>query len=431
MDFSRLFKASSEHRGAPSRKATPFSITGEDSHSSITLLGGGNRAYSGETVTEEIAMGVPAIAAAVNVVAGTIASLPLQLFRRTKEGREVASSDPIHRMVHDVVNPSGLTSSAWLNYVVHRLLLVGRAFTYIERGANNKATALWPLDPSRVRTEPEGRWGVKYIYNDPVQGEQTYSSADIIDVIWQPGATLRSHRNPINAHRHTIGLIIAAERYASTVFENAGVPPFIMEAPAMSGQAMAAASDDAEAAIQRAMDLKKRVLVAPTGSKFTQIGFEAAKNQLLELRAFQILEVSRIWNVQPTFLHDLSNGTYSNAEQMDLAFTKHTIRPLTERIEQEANAKLFADRNRANFIEFNLDALLRGDSSRIANYASGVAAGIYMPDEIRGWENLPPVAGGDRAYRQGALVPLDSPAPQSKAEEPKPAPTIEAQAEAK
>lgn len=351
-------------------------------------------------------MGVPAVQAAVNVISGTVASLPLQVFKQTGDGAVKAKSDPLYRIIHDVVNADYLTSFAWRKYMVGRLLLKGRAYTFIERNGAGKVTNLWPLNPDKVTVKVQG-WRRVYEYRDAT-GVKVYQASEIIDLVWMPGPDGHTHLDPLYLNRHAIGLAIAAERYASTVFENGGVPPFALETTATSPTAREKASTQTNAALKKGRAEGRMAIDLAPGDKLHKLGSDPAQNQMLELRAFQILEIARVFNIPPTFLHDLSKGTYSNTEQLDLAFVKHTLHPLLEMIEQELNAKLFSDRNRSNYVEFNLDGLMRGDSSRIANFAAGVNSGLYMPDEIRATENLPPVKGGDRAYRQGALVPLDS-----------------------
>jgi len=71
-----------------------------------------------------------------------------------------------------------------------------------------------------------------------------------------------------------------------------------------------------------------------------------------------------------------------------------------------------ADRARGVTIEFNLDGLLRGDSaSRSASYASGIQNGYYTINEVRAWENLPPVEGGDEARVQVQNQPVNGTPP--------------------
>ena len=62
----------------------------------------------------------------------------------------------------------------------------------------------------------------------------------------------------------------------------------------------------------------------------------------------------------PVFLQDLSTGTFSNVEQQDLHFVKHTLRRWIEQAEQEMNLKLFGRESDLS-VRFNVDSLLRGD----------------------------------------------------------------------
>ena len=74
-------------------------------------------AVSGISVTTETALLVPAVSAAVNFIAETIASLPLQIFSETATGRSENHASPPFRPRSDVVqilpgfqdrNPGGL-----------------------------------------------------------------------------------------------------------------------------------------------------------------------------------------------------------------------------------------------------------------------------------------------------------------------------------
>ena len=402
MPFFGLF--GSEARSSPSLENPNVSLS--DPHAWATIFGS-NSSFAGEAVTEQTALAVPAVAAAVNRIADAIASLPLHLYRRSEEGRAKADADPLYRIIHDQVNADYLTSFAWRKWMVTRLLLRGRALTYIERNKAGRVMNLWPLDPDRVVIEIKGG---RRVYRYRLQDrEVVYAASEIIDLVWMPTNDGVGHHDPLIIHKNAIGLAIAAERYASTVFDASGVPPLVMSGPAMSAAAQERAATDVAAAVKAAKRERRGILTMPTGYDLKPIGFDPSKAQLLELRKFQILEIARVFNIPPTFLQDLSSGTYSNTEQQDLAFAKHCIGPWVERIEQELNAKLFSDRNRSLFVEFSMDGLLRGDfTTRMNGYATAIQNGIRTPNEIRAMENLPPSdqPDADKLHIQGASVPL-------------------------
>ena len=91
----------------------------------LHLMGWGDfNSSSGVVVNVESALGVPAIWAAVNFISGTLASLPLEVMRRTQSGTERVT-DGMGTWLDRAVNPS-LSSFAWRKYSFEQTL-TGRA----------------------------------------------------------------------------------------------------------------------------------------------------------------------------------------------------------------------------------------------------------------------------------------------------------------
>lgn len=365
---------------------------------------------AGVTVNVETALGVPAVWCAVNFLANTVASLPMQLFKKGENGRDAATSDPLYALLHDAPNPEW-TSYAWRKYSMVNILTRGRAFTFIERNKAGRPMNLWPLDPRNVTIQR--RNGRKsYVYKEAqANGSQktfVYDATEIIDLPFMLEADGIGHVAPISRLAKAIGLSIALESYAEKFFLNGGVPPLALHTPVGSPAAAGRAASDVNQAVRDANAERRNVLIMPTGTELKPIGVDPAKSQMETARLFQIQEIARMYNLPPVFLQDLSRGTFANTEQMDLAFAKHTLVHWLELWEQELNLKLFSARNKVNFVEFNQDGLLRGDfTSRMTGYSQGIQNAIYTPDEVRGFENLPE-EGGDAAklHIQGATVPL-------------------------
>jgi HK97 family phage portal protein len=318
-------------------------------------------------------------------------------------------------------DPDCLASVEWcrntfrkqvLSWVVSRLLLEGRAICFINRDGANRVKRLEPLDIARVVPqmlvdEKTGDIARKYVYTKRNGKQLVYDASDVLDFVLQLMPDNLGHYSPLVLHRNSIGLVIAAERYASNLFASGGVPPLALQGPSMSPQAAERANEQMDQALRNSRDRNRNVVAVPAPYELKDLGFDPQKQQMIELRKFQISEVSRIFNVAPAMLHDLTGGTYSNVEQQNLNFAQQTITPLVELMEQEMNLKLFPSRSNTNFVEFSLDGLVRGDfASRMTGYATSVQNAIRTPNEIRALENLPPMEGGDQLMIQGATVPV-------------------------
>lgn len=390
----------------------------------LRMFGLDEMSETGVVVNSETALTVPAVWAAVNFIAGTIAGLPLHTYKRDGEKKEKVSGG-LATILHDAPTPQ-MSSFEWRKYFMERTLTEGRSVSFIERNAMGRILNIWPLITQNVRVFIRG--GRKLYEYTEGNRKVIYEASEVIDIPFMLGADMVTAVNPLTKHADSIGLAISATKYGSKFFKNGGVPPFALIGNFATGAAMKRASDDLEAAVKKANSQNRTALTIPKDHELKQIGADPHKTQLHELKRFSIEEIARIYSIPPTFLQDLTNGTFSNTEQQDLHFVKHTIKRWIEQIEQELNLKLFGRSNTSQFVEFNLDGLLRGDfSTRMEGYSKAIQNAVMTPNEARRAENRVDHEKGDDLMIQGATVPLgEQPMKSDKPSEPTQAPIEEA-----
>lgn len=390
--------------GFGKREKREATFTQSDPRSFVEIFGLSGSA----SVSMEEALGVPAVWAAVNFLAGTIAGLPLNVFQRDSKGvkKKVKSTpaNPIVPMLHDAVN-DGLSSFQWrYDMFATGILTEGRFVTYIERDERDQPINLFPLPGATVERLTNGRKRYKH----SAGGKATfYDESEVLDLTFMLRGDLLSHRSPLRQCAVAIGKAVNANEYGSKTFKNGGLPPLSLQGPFGSKEAASRASKDvAEATRQTAKD-GGSVLVMPVGHELNPLGPEPDKMQMVESQRFAVEEIARIYSLPPTFLQDLTNGTFSNTEQQDLHFVKHTLKRWIEQLEQEMNLKFFG-RGSSRFVEFNVDGLLRGDyKTRMEGNSTAIQTGQITPNEARALDNREPMPGGDKLFIQGATVPLD------------------------
>lgn len=357
----------------------------------------------GQIVTERTALGVPAVFAAVNFIAGTIAGLPLHVYRRGRgAGGATRESGRIATILHDAVLPD-TTSFEWRKYTFEQVLTGGRGLTRILRNGRGEVIGLEPLQPSRVTVQR-----VDGLRRYRVQSSSTVTlpAEDVIDIPFMLDEDRLTCIGPIAANRVAIGQALAVQEYTARFFDNGGVPPFAVTGPFRSGDAMGRAAGDLAEAVRSSAREGRQALILPDGLEIKSIGADPDKMQMLELQRFCVENVARIYSLPPVFLQDLTRGTYSNTEQQDLHFVKHTLKRWIEQLEQELTLKIFGAGSEL-YAEFNLDGLLRGDfATRMDGLARAIQNGLLTPNEGRAMENRPPLPGGDDLMVQGATVPI-------------------------
>lgn len=134
------------------------------------------------------------------------------------------------------------------------------------------------------------------------------------------------------------------------------------------------------------------------GGKFEQFAMKPADAQLIENKRFQTEDIARIYRMPLHLIQDLSRSTNNNIEHQSLEFIMYTMLPIFKRWEENINMQLLtpAERKAGYYIEFKIDALLRGDAkSRAEAYAHGRQWGWLSVNDIRKLENLPRIDSGD------------------------------------
>lgn len=354
-------------------------------------------------ITVDRALTVPAVWAAVNFLARTMATLPLHPYRNTSDGPQKLNTGKLAIAIQHAPNDEWDAFRFWA-YFWSQVFTNGRGLAWIERGGSGAIEALWPLDAAKVTIK---RSGFKLTYE---HNGTPYHAGEIIDLPFLLRSDQTGHFGPINKAAKAIQLALAMNDYASQFFAGGGVPPLALSGPLPQGaEAMQRAMGDIHRAIDAAKKSSKPLFPMPPGHELKQVGFDPDKGQMTEARLFQIQEIARAWQLPPVFLQDLSKGTFSNTEQQDLHLVKHLIAHWAKALEKQLNLKLFGRTSNVQFVEFNLDGLQRGDfKSRIEGMVSAIQGGIMEPNRGRKLMNWPEHSNpaANDLFMQGATVPL-------------------------
>jgi hypothetical protein len=110
--------------------------------------------------------------------------------------------------------------------------------------------------------------------------------------------------------------------------------------------------------------------------------------------------------VPPHLVGDLSRSSFSNIEQQSIDFVTNGLMPWLRRIESAIARDLITDDSL--FAEFDTRGLLRADAAgRSAYFNTLWNLGVASVNEIRAWENMNPVEGGDVRFVQLNMTTLD------------------------
>ena len=356
-------------------------------------LRGGLSTSSGITVTEDTALSITAVYAAVRVIAETVSSLPLKVYAATDRGRDEYRTSPLWSLVHDTPN-SQMSSYTFREVMTGMALTHGNAYAEIVRDGAGRPAELWPLLPENVTVHVLADNEIIYLYSGQQGGQVPLDSNQVLHIknFSTDGIVGKS---PIRLAREALGLSVAAEQMGGERFSNASHPGGVLEHPGkLSTEGLENLRKSWEA-MHRGVANSSRVAVLEEGMKFHNISIPSDDAQWIETRRFQVSEIARLYRVPPHTIADLDRATYANIEAQQLSFYRDTLLPWLSRWEQEIARKLINEKEGV-YVEHVIDGLLRGDTeARYASYKIARDAGILSVNEIRSMENKNPIEGGD------------------------------------
>lgn len=359
---------------------------------------------TGLDVNSHTAMTLSAVFSAVDLLSKSMAMLPAFIYERLPDGgKRQASEDPLHVILHS--QPNAHQSPYEFKYLMQwNLLLRGNAYALIERDRGGKILSLVPLNPDRV--EPYWADGKRfYKYWDENGKGIVYLDYEIFHLIVYPVADGLKGQSVISYARRSVGSGIGSEKFGARLFKNGAVAKTVLTHPGKlddkSRQNLKESWDKENTGVNKA----HKTWIFEEGMKAQVISIPPNDAQWLESRKFTVEEVARWFGVPQHMIGGLEHATFSNIEEQSIQYVTYSLQPWTTLWEERISIDMILPSRRSRvFVEFDLNALLRGDlGKRYAAYAVARQWGWMNANEIRQKENMNPMGSQGDVF----LVPMN------------------------
>lgn len=381
---------------------------------------------SSKVVTADIAMRVSTVFACVKRISETIAMLPLNVMQNLPDGgHRIATDHRLYKVLRNQAN-RWQTSYDWRMMMQAHILLRGNGYSQIVPTPGMGMNELVPLHPDRVWPFVVTPNGVKYYMFDssppPPAGSQLYyhyfpQNADTVilpasQVIHVKGPSSNGivGLNAIRLAQEGVGLAMATEEHGARLFSNGAQIGKAFKHPGQLSEAAYKRLKDSLAAEHAGVSNAHKTLVLEEGMSIETLSMTAEDAQFLETRKFQVEDIARIFAVPLVLIGHSGdkNGTYASAEQLVQSYLTYTINPWLTAWEQVLCSKLLYASEKSFYIDFDIAAMLRGDSAaRAQYYKARFEMGSISPDEIRAKEGDSPIGDGSggKYYIMTNLLP--------------------------
>lgn len=355
-------------------------------------------------VTETSAYSISAYWAGVRRISESVAMLPIDVLRKRNGVREQVDH-PSEYLLNKEANYKSIAFD-FKQIMITSAINYGNGFALIERDSSAAPIGLSFIHPERITPkeyDEELFWELKISYSSKTM---IIKDEDIINLRgFGNGEVLGL--SAIKYHKQNLGLAIAAQDYGAD-FYNKGTR--------LDGYIEYQGKLD--------MEVKKKIAsswndnygpngtggtaILDNGTKYTRLGLPPEDAQFIETRKFQKNEVATILGIPPYMINEMGEATYNNVEHQGIEFVTYSLGSWIEKLEQEYARKLLRENEkRTHYFKHNVNRLLRTDvKARAEFYRMMSDVGVYSINEIRGFEDMNPIEGGDQRFIQLNRVEL-------------------------
>lgn len=365
-----IFKKNSEQRGLP-LQIDPNQITGRTHFNN----------YAGELVNESTAFATSAMTAAVTLLADSIATMPLDLYRDRGDRYEKGTRPQI------LIRPNdNQLIFEFIHQTIITLAIHGVAFIYAPRNDAGFPIEMRNIHPNKVKIHASELDVRTYEI-----GKKIFTTDEIIQINWLVFPQQLRGVSPLETLRNSAGTIMAIDRFLAGFYGDGATPSSVLET---DGQITTEQAKILRDSWEDAHWKRRRPAVLTGGLKWRPITASASDMDTMQHRESLVRDIARAYRIP---LHLMlgtggDNQTYQNIESAGINFVRHTLLPWMRRVE-DALSELFPY---PITVRFNADELQRADRfTRVKSQQIQILSGTLSPNEARQEEGREPYEGGD------------------------------------
>lgn len=372
-----------EKRGVPSNPSSQVP-------DAVVSTGAGLVSSISKYLTGGAPMGISAVYAATSLISNTIASIPIQVRKRDANGYQEVDFNHYLLPLFDY-NENNITKFEMIKYVVSSILLKGNGFIYVYRDERGKAKGLrWlPNEYVSINYNPLSN---NLYYICPLVDKKAIEPVNMLHFKINSDDGING-RSVISYAARSLKNANATENSAVNFYDSGCNLNGIIK---VQGSLTPQQKTDIKTSWRESMD-GQGLAVLQGNMDYTPIQMNVSDAQLIESRQFNVNDIARFFNINPTLLGDLTHSSYNTLEAAQEEFLVHTLMPYITLIEQEMTRKLFPPSERLWSINLDELDILRTDKRSQADYYTKLQEkGVLSVNEVRKALGYPEIEGGDK-----------------------------------
>lgn len=307
-------------------------------------------------ISEEQAMSIPAVSAAVNLISSSVAKLPIELKKIDSDGNvEKVEDDYRLFLLNDEPNESQYASTLKKRMTID-YLFYGASFLYTERkNRSNKIKSIHRLPVEKVNIERKKKDGYIDSYSIYLDGERKdmFKTIDIITMLKDTEDGFEP-RGILDTGYKTLSNSLSEIEYSSSILKNGSLPLAVLKAAnRLSDDVIKRIKRDWSNSYTGESNAGKTVLLEE-GLEYETISLNPNELELTESKKGSLADIARLFNIPESMINSSANK-YNSNEENNILFLQYTLEPILINMQKALNKTLLLESEKKSKYYFEFD----------------------------------------------------------------------------
>ncbi|MDA1660383.1 phage portal protein [Bacillus cereus group sp. TH153LC] len=361
-----------------------------------------------DEVTEEKVMSIPTARSCVDLISGSIAQMPVYLYKEDKKGNIEKVNDKrvnlLNHQANDFLNGYALKKHMVKDYLLH-------GASYVSIVETGDKIELHPLKASAVVVKKRVKYGYKTVGADIVLSNTEHNA---INDVGRQQTKFKPHELMITLQDTNDGLTSAGVikhgqdifrqalsemEYTQNLYENGALPLGLLKTDARLNEKQAGALRAAWQKLYGGVKNAAKTVVLQEGMTYQPLSMNPSEIQMTETRKGTNTEICKLFNISESMISTTAGKQqHVSIEQTNTQYLKTTLSTIIASMESSMDRALLLEKEKEEgyFFRFDTSELVRAtEKERIESVVIGVQGGLFTINEGRSKFDLPAIENGD------------------------------------
>lgn len=368
-----------------------------DEHLEERAYFGGNTTlqsiYTLSDISEDQVMRIPAVQSIMDIICGTIAQLPIYLYKENETDGSVDKIPNDNRtyLLNQEPNPSQ-TAFNYKRDMVKDYLLYGSHYSYKEMSRND-VIALYGLATGNLTMKIYRKHGFKVENVDIVSNQNniqdTFKQHELMAVLKDSKDGITS-KGALYYGQDIFSIINEEIFYSQSIYRNGVLPLGVLQSKGRLTEPVIKRLRDSWSNLYSGSRNAGKTVILEEGLEYKPISLNPRDLLLNENKRDNISDICRLFNIPESLVNSDANK-YGSLEQNNIFFLQYTLSPIITSIENALNKSLLLEDEKEDgyFFAFDTSEVLRTtEKEKFESIKVGLDAGVITMNEARYKLNL-------------------------------------------